>query len=98
MNEQILLEITGNLHPSEEQALIAIDAGIGKANSLIGGDVIVQILLVVITPLALKIIRDIALARINKGSSITLKTKSFSLTNVDRKTLLEVLDKIESKD
>lgn len=97
MNNQILLEITGNLHPSEEQALIAIDAGIGKANSLIGGEVIVQILVIGVTSVALKTIRDIALARINKGSSISLKTKSFSLTNVDSKTLLEVLEKLESK-
>jgi len=95
MNEYVLVETFGDLSDNEKNSLNDIGAAIGVSNSLIGGDAIIQILLVTITPIALKVVRDIVLARINSGQSIIFKTNNMELKNVDSETLLKVIREIE---
>lgn len=97
MSDFIVLEINGDLLSTETEELAGINASIGTSNALIGGDMIVQALVIAITPLVLKVVRDIALARIERGSKISIKTKSIEIKNIDRATLLELLTQLEAK-
>lgn len=97
MNEHLVFETLGSLSAAEESALNQIGAAVGKSNSLIGGEVVIQALVLTLTPIALKVIRDIALARIERGSKISFKTKDLEIKNVDRDTLLQLMNRLEDK-
>lgn len=93
----LVVEFRGELSTVDQEFLEQNGVAIGASHSLLGGDPLTQLVITALVPLALKCIRDVLLKQIEKGNSVSLKTKDIDIKNVDSETLLKVLTALERK-
>ena len=91
--DYIQITCVGRLTSEEEASLKAVGAEIGRANSMLGGESVVDIL-IAISPLILKGLKDIIIQLSKNRRSIHIKAPGFEISDIDRQMAKEVADKL----
>ncbi len=89
----LILTFNGNLNFEEKRIFEELEAGIGSSNSLLGENILTELVLVV-TPLIIKQIREILIEKAKSKKFVKFKYKDIELEGVDEKTILSLIEKI----
>ena len=99
-DEFIHIKCTGSLSLGQEELLKGINAVVGQANSVLGGETMINIL-ILISPLAIRSLAQVAIELLRNRRRIQIKVPGFEIRDIDsgtaKEVVAEILLHIESK-
>lgn len=87
------IQLEGALSQEEQDQLDELDAAIGQSNSVLGGEAVIDILLVV-SPLLIKGLKDLLVQLSRDRRRIRIKAPGFEIADLRPEDSNEVLDRL----
>jgi hypothetical protein len=94
--ETLIIKLAGNLDEQEKNFFLSSNAIIGKSNSLIGEEVLYEII-IVMSPLIFKQLKEILMEKTKAKKFIYFKYGDLEIKGVNEDTILKIIDKLNDK-
>lgn len=93
--EYIQLSVNGKLNDEDEKKLKALGATLSRSNSLLGGEISIEVLILLTATISIRSLKDIVVSIIKSKGRVKLKTKEITLETNSVEEAISLLDKLK---